>query len=72
MQSSEVRRDLGGAVVKNLPASIGDARDLDSIPGLGRPPGEANGNTFQYSYLENVVDRRAWWATVHGVAKGQN
>ena len=40
MQSSEVRRDLGGAVVKNLPASIGDARDLDSIPGSGRSAGE--------------------------------
>ena len=56
-------------MVKNLPAKVGDARDLGSIPGLGRPPGEENGNPFQYSYLENSVDRRAWWATVHGVAE---
>ena len=69
MQSPEVCRDLGGVVVKNLPAKVGDARDLGSIPGLGRPPGEENGNPFQYSYLENSVDRRAWWATVHGVAE---
>ena len=43
--------------------------DLDSIPGLGRSPGEGNGNLLQYSCLENPMDRGAWWATVHGVAK---
>ena len=43
--------------------------DLGSIPGSGRSPGEANGNPFQYSCLENPVDRGAWW--VHGVEKGQ-
>ena len=69
MQSSEICRDLGGAVVKNMTSNVGDARDLGSIPGLGRLPGEGNGNPLQYSYLENSVDRRAWWATVHGVTK---
>ena len=43
--------------------------DLGSIPGLGRPPGEGNGNPLQYSCLENPMDREAWQATVHGVAK---
>ena len=41
--------------------------DLGSIPGLGRSPGEGNGNTLQYSGLENFMDRGAWWATVYGV-----
>ena len=58
-------------MVKNLPASAGDTRDATSIPGSGRSPGEGNGNLFQYSYLENSMDRGAWWAAVHGVAKGQ-
>jgi len=39
------------------------------IPGSGRSPGEGNGNPLQYSCLENLMDRKAWWATVHGVAK---
>jgi len=39
------------------------------IPGLGRSPGEGSGNLFQYPYLENSMDRRAWWATVHGVIR---
>ena len=56
-------------VVKNLPASAGDMRDMDSIPGLGRSPGEGNGNPLQYSYLENPMDRGSWQATVHGVTK---
>ena len=42
-----------------------------SIPGLGRTPGEGNGNPFQYSCLESSMDRGAWWATVHGVTKSQ-
>ena len=45
--------------------------DLGSIPGLGRSPGEGNGNPLQYSCLENSMDRGAWQATVHGVAKCQ-
>ena len=54
----------GSAVVKNPPANAGDT---DLIPGSGRPPGE--GNPLQCSCLENPMDRRAWWATFHGVAK---
>ena len=56
----------GGSVVKSLPASAGDA---DSIPGLGSTPGGENGNPLQCSCLGNPMDRGAWWATVHGVAK---
>ena len=48
-----------------------NAGDLDSIPGLGRSPGEGNGNPLQYSSLENPMDRGAWWATVHGVVKSR-
>ena len=46
-----------------------NAGDLSSIPGLGRFPGEGNGNLLQYSCLGNPMERGAWWATVHGVAK---
>ena len=46
-----------------------NAGDLVSIPGLGKSPGDGNGNPLQYSCLENPMDRGAWWATVHGVAK---
>ena len=60
----------GGSVVKNLPASAEDARDVGLIPGSGRSPGEGNGNPLQNSCLENPMDRGAWWATVHGMAKG--
>ena len=56
-------------VVKNLPANAGDVRDVGSIPGLGRFPGGGHGNPPQYSCLENPIDREAWWATVHRVAK---
>ena len=58
-------------LIKNLPANAGDARDPDLIPGLGRCPGEGNGNPLQYSCLGNPMDRGAWWATVHGVTKNQ-
>ena len=57
-----------GSAVKNLPANAGEK---GLIPGLGRPPGEGNGNPFQYSCLENSTDRGTWQATVHGVAKSQ-
>ena len=50
---------LGGAVVENLPASAGDARDRSSIPGLGRSFGVGNSNPLQYSFLENFMDRGA-------------
>ena len=52
-------------VVKNLPTNAGDIRDVSSVPGLGRSPGRGNGNPLQYSCLQNLMDRGAWWATVH-------
>ena len=58
-------------MVKNLPASAGDARDAGSIPGSGRFSGEGNDNPLQFSCLENSMDRGACQATVHGVAKSQ-
>ena len=57
---------LSGSVVKNLPANSGD---MDLIPGLGRSPGERNGNPFQYSCLGNPMDRGDWGAIVHEVTK---
>ena len=56
----------GGSVGKESACIAGD---LGSIPGSGRSLGEGNGNPLQYSCLENPMDREAWWATVHGVAK---
>ena len=56
-------------MVKNPPASARDARDLGLIPGLGRSPGDGNGNPLQYSCLENPMDRGARQAAVHGVAE---
>ena len=53
-------------VVKDPPASAGDIRDVGSIPGSGRYPGEGHGNPLQYC-MENSMDRGAWWAPVHGV-----
>ena len=61
----------GGSVIKNLPASAGDAGDMGSTPESGRSPGGRNGNPFQYSCLENPVDRETWQAIVPGVAKSQ-
>ena len=58
-------------VVKNLPANAGDARDTGSILGLGRTPGEGHGSPLQDSCLENPMERGAWQATIHGVAKSQ-
>ena len=56
-------------MVKSLLANAGDLGDRGSVPGLGRSPREGNGNPLQYSCLENPMDRGAWWAPVHGVAK---
>ena len=56
-------------MLKNPLANAGDARDMDSIPGLGRSPGVGNGTSLQYPCLENSMGRGACWATVHGVAK---
>ena len=58
-------------VVRNLAANAGDIRDEGSIPGLGRSPGGGHGSPLQYSCLENPMDRGAWWATVHRVAKSR-
>ena len=57
------------SMVKNQPANAGDPRDEDLIPRSGRCLGEGNGNLLQYPCLENPMDRGAWQATVHGVAK---
>ena len=56
-------------VEKNPTSNAGDVRDMGLIPGSGRSPEEGN-DPLQYSCLENSVDRGAWWATVHGDAKG--
>ena len=56
-------------MVKNLPANAGDTGGASLIPGLGRSPEGENGNLLQYSWLENSMDRGAWWATVHEVLK---
>ena len=58
-------------VVKHLLANAEDERDAGLIPGSGRSPGGRHGNPFQYSCLENPMDRGAWWATVHRVTKSQ-
>ena len=57
---------LGGSDGKEFACSV---RDLSSMPGLGRSPGEGNGNPLQYSCLGNPMDKGAWRATVHGVEK---
>ena len=58
-------------MVENLPANAGDTGDEDSTPGLGRSPGGGKGNSLQYSCPESPMDRGAWQATVHGVAKSR-
>ena len=58
----------GGSEVKASACNVGD---LGSIPGLGRSPGEGNGNPVQYSCLENPMYGEAWWATVHRVANSR-
>ena len=59
----------GGASGKEPAANAGEVRDMDSIPGLERSPGEGNGNPLQYSCLENPTDRGAWQAIAHGVTE---
>ena len=58
-------------MVKNPPATSGDAKDTSLIPGLGRSPGEGNGNPFQYSSHKNSMGSEVWWSAVHGVSKSQ-
>ena len=59
----------GGSVVKNRPANAGDPRDTGSNLGSGIYTGGGNGNSLQYSCLENSKNKRAWWVIVHGAAK---
>ena len=61
-----LQASLMAQLVKNLPANAGD---FGPIPRSGRPHGQGNGNSLQYSCLEIFMDRRAWWVTVHGVTK---
>ena len=68
---SLIRAPQVALVVKNPLANAGDLRDVASMPGLGRSPGEGNGNLLQYSRLENPMDRGAWQVTVHGVAESR-
>ena len=58
-------------MVKNLSVTAGDVRDMGSIPGMESSPGGGNNNPLQYLCLENPMDRGAWWAIVHRVAKSQ-
>ena len=66
-----VRASQRALVVKNPPANAEDIRDVGSSPGVGKSPGEGNGYPLQYSCLENSMDRVAWQATVHRVAKSR-
>jgi len=62
---------LGFPAASDSKESACNAGDPGSIPGLGRSPGEEDGNPLQYSCLGNSMDRGAWWATVYGIAKSQ-
>ena len=66
--TGDLRTNPGGSDGKESPLQC---RRHGSIPGSGRSPGEVDGNPLQYSCLENPMDRGAWQATVHGVAKSQ-
>ena len=61
-------RQSWASLVAQLVKNLCSAGDLGLIPGLGRSPGEGNGDPLQYPCLENLMDRGAWWAAVHGVA----
>ena len=61
----------GSSAAKNLPANAGDAGDTGLIPGLGKSPGEGNGNPLQYFCMENSMDRGVWQVTVHRVTKSR-
>ena len=71
LSSPKTKRVQVALVVKNLSTNSGDARDMGYIPGPKRFPGVGNGNPLQYSCQENLMDRGAWRATVHGVTKSQ-
>ena len=59
----------GGAIGKESACQCRRLKEMGSIPGSGRSPGEGHGNSLQYSCLENPMDRGAWWATVHRLTK---
>ena len=67
--SASLKRPSTITPKSQLPANAGGVRHPGSIPGSGRSPAEGNGSPPQYSCLENPMDRRAWWATVHGVTR---
>ena len=56
-------------MVKNLPINVGDLRHADPIRGWGRSPGARHNNRLQYSFLENPMDRGAWWAIDHSITE---
>ena len=56
-------------MLKNLPANVGDTKDVGSFRGWGRFPGGGNGPSLEYSCLENSMGRGSWWATVHVVTQ---
>ena len=69
MDLEQAQDSTGGSVEKESACNAGDMEDKVSIPGLGRSPGEGHGNPLQYPCLENPMDRRLWWASVHRLAK---
>ena len=71
LQKINLRYPKGFPCGSDSKVSACNEGDLGSIPGSGRSPGEGNGNPLQHSCLENPMDRGAWWATVHGVAKSR-
>ena len=73
IQSTNIRSSASwlAQVSKESTCGTGDIGDTSSIPGLGRSPGGERGNPLQYSCLENPMDKEAWWAAVHRIAKSQ-
>ena len=69
IEQSILQGFLCGASGKETVCQCRDGGDSGLIPGPGKAPGRGHGNLLQYSCLENPLDRRAWWPTVHGVAK---
>ena len=69
MDLEQAQDSTGGSVDKESACNAGDVEDKVSIPGLGRSLGEGHGNPLQYPCLENPMDRRLWWASVHRLAK---
>ena len=66
---TQIKDFPGGTMLMNLLANAGDTRDAGLIPGLGRCPGQGNGNPLQYACLENPTGRGAWWATARVVTR---